>query len=232
MLLTVHKNAWCCTHGRLKSHKLCIEITSLYHPSLSIKKEKESSNYPTYVFRACHRYQTYFYVAQCKHKCLQYIILMCLSKHRFHCSHAFMVATKGPIRHNHVCILCAFDRVWHDGLFYKLLTTSGTNGHDPAIDANTPLVFHDMYRNASRIRYIRMTRYPIYKRTSRTGQFPSRRRLKSIVERSVERRAKEDISRRLQASDQWGITVTVVERDECSPIWRVARDNPQLLFMC
>jgi len=59
------------------------------------------------------------------------------------------------------------------------------------------------------------------------GLFPPRRQWKSIVERSVERRANDDITRRLQASDQWGVTVNVVERDNCSPLWRVARDNPR-----
>ena len=64
------------------------------------------------------------------------------------------------------------------------------------------------------------------------GQFPPRRQWKSIVGRSVERRARDDLTRRLQASDQWGVTVNVIERDNCSPLWRVAKDNPRLLGMC
>lgn len=47
----------------------------------------------------------------------------------------------------------------------------------------------------------------------------------------MESRGKDDVSRRLQASDQWGVTVNVVERVDCSPLWRVA-NNSKLLVMC
>ena len=49
----------------------------------------------------------------------------------------------------------AFDKVWHDGLFYKLSSlTSGDDAHTPAIDANSLVAFRDMYQNVtSRVRY-------------------------------------------------------------------------------
>ena len=50
----------------------------------------------------------------------------------------------------------AFDRVWHDGLFYKLLNinTSTSGETRTTIDSNTLTAFREMYRNAtSRVRY-------------------------------------------------------------------------------
>ena len=49
----------------------------------------------------------------------------------------------------------ASDRVWHDGLFYKLSSlTSGDDAHTPAIDANSLVAFRNMYQNViSRMRY-------------------------------------------------------------------------------
>ncbi|KAH3769958.1 hypothetical protein DPMN_171237 [Dreissena polymorpha] len=52
-------------------------------------------------------------------------------------------------------LITSSDRVWHDGLFYKLSSlTSGDDAHTPAIDANSLVAFRDMYQNVtSRVRY-------------------------------------------------------------------------------
>ncbi|KAH3773594.1 hypothetical protein DPMN_174956 [Dreissena polymorpha] len=47
-----------------------------------------------------------------------------------------------------------FDRVWHDGLFPKLLSISGVYDPDPVIDTKTLLALLEMYRNStSRVRH-------------------------------------------------------------------------------
>ncbi|KAH3784864.1 hypothetical protein DPMN_162936 [Dreissena polymorpha] len=47
----------------------------------------------------------------------------------------------------------AFDRVWHEGLFHKLLALNN-DPLAPLVDNNTLAAFRDMYRNTkSRVRY-------------------------------------------------------------------------------
>ena len=43
----------------------------------------------------------------------------------------------------------AFDRVWHDGLYFKLLSISDYSVDDTAIDNNTLVAFKELYRNVN-----------------------------------------------------------------------------------
>ena len=64
------------------------------------------------------------------------------------------------------------------------------------------------------------------------GNFPTKRQWKKIVERKVVMNIKNEIQSRIKGNDQWGVTVHVIDSNNYSPLWRVAKDNPRIIKVC
>ncbi|KAH3869368.1 hypothetical protein DPMN_032531 [Dreissena polymorpha] len=61
------------------------------------------------------------------------------------------------------------------------------------------------------------------------GNFPTKRQWKKIVERRVEMNIKNEIQSRIKGTGQWRVTAHVIDSNNYSPLWRVAKDNPKIL---
>ena len=64
------------------------------------------------------------------------------------------------------------------------------------------------------------------------GNFPTKREWKKIVARKVVMNITNEIQSRIKGNDQWGVTVHVIDSNNYSPLWRVAKDNPRIINVC
>ncbi|KAH3834565.1 hypothetical protein DPMN_107895 [Dreissena polymorpha] len=62
-----------------------------------------------------------------------------------------------------------------------------------------------------------------------TGLFPTKFTWKMIIDKTVILQAKIDVAQRLLCSDQCNLLENVIRPGNCSPLWDVARANPNLL---
>ena len=65
-----------------------------------------------------------------------------------------------------------------------------------------------------------------------TGLFPTKFTWKTIINKTVNLQAKIDVAQRLLCCDQYSLLGNVIKPGNCSPLWDIARANPNLLTAC
>ncbi|KAH3858029.1 hypothetical protein DPMN_100648 [Dreissena polymorpha] len=64
------------------------------------------------------------------------------------------------------------------------------------------------------------------------GNFPTKRQWKKIDERKVVMNIKNEIQSRIIGTNQWEVTAHVIDNNNYSPLWGVAKGYPEISKLC